>query len=95
MVGLDELEGRYATSPDLLDVLRRTGSDLGVGRRLFQRIVFNVAIGNNDDHVRNHAAFWGGHALELTPTYDLRPQIRSGETSAQAMAFNRDGTRDS
>jgi hypothetical protein len=33
--------------------------------------------------------------LELTPAYDLCPQIRSGETSAQAMAFNRDGTRES
>ena len=93
MLGLDEMEGRYATYPDLLDVLRRIGSDPGVGRRLFQRIAFNVAVGNNDDHARNHAAFWDGHALELTPAYDLCPQIRSGETSAQAMAFDRDGTR--
>ena len=36
-----------------------------------------------------------GHNLELTPAYDLCPQVRSGETSAQAMAFDRDGTRDS
>jgi serine/threonine-protein kinase HipA len=95
MLGLDEMEGRYATYPDLLDVLRRTGSDPGVGRQLFQRIAFNVAVGNNDDHARNHAAMWDGDALELTPAYDLCPQIRSGETSAQAMAFDRDGTRDS
>lgn len=95
MLGLDEMEGRYATYPDLLDVLRRDGHDPAVGRRLFERIVFNIAIGNNDDHARNHAAFWDGHALELTPAYDLCPQIRSGETSAQAMAFDRDGTRES
>ena len=95
MLGLDEMEGRYATYPDLLDVLRRTGTDAAIGRRLFERIVFNVAIGNNDDHPRNHAAFWDGKALELTPAYDLCPQIRSGETSSQAMAFDRDGTRDS
>ncbi|WP_395112489.1 type II toxin-antitoxin system HipA family toxin [Antrihabitans spumae] len=95
MLGLDEMEGRYATYPDLLDVLRRTGTDPAIGRRLFERIVFNVAIGNNDDHARNHAAFWDGKALELTPAYDLCPQIRSGETSSQALAFDRKGTRNS
>ncbi|WP_245649953.1 type II toxin-antitoxin system HipA family toxin [Millisia brevis] len=95
MLGLDEMEGRYATYPDLLDVLRRDGRDPDVGRRLFERIVFNIAIGNNDDHARNHAAFWDGRMLELTPAYDLCPQIRSGETSAQAMAFDRNGTRES
>ncbi|MFD4785434.1 HipA domain-containing protein [Rhodococcus qingshengii] len=61
MLGLDEMEGRYATYPDLLDVLRRTGTDPSIGRRLFQRIAFNIAVGNNDDHARNHAAFWDGH----------------------------------
>jgi len=95
MLGLDEMEGRYATYPDLLDVLRRTGTDAAIGRRLFERIVFNVAVGNNDDHARNHAAFWDGKALDLTPAYDLCPQIRSGETSSQALAFDRKGTRDS
>ncbi|MFD4403321.1 type II toxin-antitoxin system HipA family toxin [Nocardia sp. NPDC058499] len=95
MLGLDEMEARYATYPDLLDVLRRDGADPDIGRKLFERIVFNVAIGNNDDHARNHAAFWTGHALDLTPAYDLCPQPRSGETSAQAMAVGRDGRRDS
>lgn len=95
MLGLDEMEGRYATYPDLLDVLRRDGTDAAIGRRLFERIVFNVAIGNNDDHARNHAAFWDGKALDLTPAYDLCPQIRSGETSSQALAFDREGNRDS
>lgn len=95
MLGLDELEGRYATYPDLLDVLRHAGTDAAIGRRLFERIVFNVAIGNNDDHARNHAAFWDGQFLELTPAYDLCPQVRSGETPSQALAFDREGTRDS
>jgi serine/threonine-protein kinase HipA len=95
MLGLDEMEARYATYPDLLDVLRRDGVDPNVGRALFERIVFNVAIGNNDDHARNHAAFWDGRSLTLTPAYDLCPQVRSGETSTQAIAINRDGDRNS
>ena len=95
MLGFDEMMARYATYPDLLDVLRRVGTDPHVGRKLFERIVFNVAVGNSDDHARNHAAFWDGQNLDLTPAYDLCPQTRSGETSAQAMAFGRDGQRDS
>lgn len=95
MLRLDEMEARYATYPELLDVLRRDGADSDIGRKLFERIVFNVAIGNNDDHARNHAAFWNGRDLDLTPAYDLCPQPRSGETSARAMAFDRDGQRDS
>ncbi len=95
MLGLDEMAGRYATYPEILDVLRRNGSDPDVGRRLFERIVFNIAIGNNDDHARNHAAFWDGRSLALTPAYDLCPQARSGETSYQAMAIDRQGNRTS
>lgn len=95
MLALAEFQARYATYPDLLDVLRERGSEPDVGRRLFERIVLNIAIGNNDDHARNHAAFWDGHHLDLTPAYDLTPQIRSGETSAQAMAIGRRGERDS
>ncbi len=95
MLGLDEMAGRYATYPEILDVLKRHGSDPDVGRRLFERIVFNIAIGNNDDHARNHAAFWDGRELTLTPAYDLCPQARSGETSSQAMAIDRQGNRTS
>jgi serine/threonine-protein kinase HipA len=93
MLGLHEEVARYATYPDLLDVLRRDGTDPAVGLRLFERIVFNVAIGNHDDHARNHAAFWDGRHLTLTPAFDLTPQARSGDTAAQAMAIDRDGNR--
>lgn len=97
MLGFDALLGaRYGSYPEMLDVLREWGRDpQDIGRRLFERIVFNVAIGNNDDHARNHAAFWDGRSLELTPAFDLTPQPRSTDTSAQAMAIGRDGSRGS
>ena len=47
--------------------------------------MFNVLIGNTDDHARNHSAFWNGHDLSLTPAYDLCPQMRSGREATQAM----------
>ena len=40
---------------------------------LYGRMVFNVLCGNSDDHARNHAAFWDGTTLSLTPAYDIAP----------------------
>lgn len=97
MLGFDALLGaRYGSYPEMLDVLREHDRlPTKVGRTLFERVVFNVAIGNNDDHARNHAAFWDGESLALTPAFDLTPQVRSTDTSAQAMAIGRDGSRGS
>lgn len=92
----DFLGARYSSYTELLDVLRkydRNGAT--AGRTLFERIVFNIAIGNTDDHARNHAAFWDGEQLELTPAYDLCPQLRSGTEARQAMDVTVDGRRDS
>lgn len=96
LVGLDEMQARYATYPMLLDVLReKAAQPASIGVDLFTRIVFNIAIGNSDDHARNHAAFWDGRLLRLTPAYDLAPGPRSGEISSQAMAIGRGGERSS
>lgn len=91
----DFLGARYSSYPELLDVLHRrsaVGADLS--RAMFERIVFNIAIGNSDDHARNHAAFWDGKNTELTPAYDLAPQPRSGTQERQAMDISRDGSRE-
>lgn len=96
MLGLDEMLGRYATYYDLADLIRqRFNEPAATLRELFSRIVFNVCVGNIDDHARNHAAFWDGFALTLTPAYDLCPQPRSGTQVNQAMAIGRDGRRES
>lgn len=82
--------------PDLLDVLlQKSATAHGVGEQVFLRAAFNVAIGNTDDHLRNHAAFWDGGHLELAPAYDLSPVMRTGESAAQALGLNRDGDRTS
>jgi serine/threonine-protein kinase HipA len=94
MLGLDEIMGRYATYPALADLIRqRFTNPAATLRELFTRIVFNICVGNTDDHARNHAAFWDGGMLTLTPAYDLCPQLRSGTEANQAMAIGRDGQR--
>lgn len=96
LLELDEMEGRWATYPDLADLIRaRFIHPDATLRELFARIVFNICVSNTDDHARNHAAFWDGEQLTLTPAYDVCPQLRSGESAAQAMAITRDGRRES
>jgi len=94
ILGLHELAGRHATYHDLADVIRRRFIDRRrTLRELFSRIVFNILVGNTDDHARNHAAFWDGERLDLTPAYDICPQARAGGEQAQAMAIAPDGGR--
>lgn len=74
--------------PALLEVLlRESASASGLAEDVFRRAAFNIAIGNTDDHLRNHAALWDGRHLELTPAYDLSPVLRSGETASQAIGI--------
>jgi serine/threonine-protein kinase HipA len=90
MAQTDEMYARYVSYPQILDVLRLYAKDATQPwPELFRRIAMNIAISNNDDHARNHAAFWDGTHLELTPAYDLAPGQRSGDTFEQAMAFGR------
>jgi serine/threonine-protein kinase HipA len=86
LLGLDEMMGRYASYQDLAEIIRtRFTSPKATLRELYGRLVFNVLCGNTDDHARNHAAFWDGKALTLTPAYDICPQNRNGREANQAM----------
>jgi serine/threonine-protein kinase HipA len=86
LFGLDELMARYASYEDLAAIVRhRFDAPTDSLHELFGRLVFNVLCGNTDDHARNHAAFWDGRNLRLTPAYDICPQQRAGNEATQAM----------
>lgn len=86
LLGLNEVTGRYASYEDLAAVVRHRFVDpKGTLRELYSRLTFNVLTGNTDDHARNHAAFWDGRTLRLTPAYDVCPQPRAGEEAGQSM----------
>ena len=40
---------------------------------LYRRVVFNICIGNADDHFRNHAFLLDKKGWELSPAYDMNP----------------------
>ena len=86
LLRLNEMEARYASYTDLAEIIRlKFNQPKKTLKELFNRMVFNVLCGNNDDHARNHAAFWDGRQLKLTPAYDICPQSRTGQESSQAM----------
>lgn len=86
LFGLDEMMARYASYEELTDIIRqRFDEPKATLRELYGRLVFNIVCGNTDDHARNHAAFWDGKRLKLTPAYDICPQNRTGNEATQAM----------
>lgn len=86
LLGLPETSPQAAAYGDLSYVLRGRSNDPVRDRReLFSRMVFNVLCGNTDDHARNHAAFWDGRQIALTPAYDICPYLRVGGEATQAM----------
>lgn len=94
-LGLAEMESRHSSYAELAEAVRvgpwvETAATL---RELYTRMVFNVCVGNNDDHPRNHAAFWDGTRLHQTPAYDIAPSPRATSVSSQAIGISRNGRR--
>lgn len=91
LFGLDDMMARYASYETFAEIIRhRFDHPKETLKELFSRLVFNILCGNTDDHARNHAAFWNGKTLCLTPAYDLCPQNRSGNEATQAMLISGD-----
>ncbi len=86
LFGLDDMMARYASYETLAEIIRhRFIEPKKTLKELFSRLLFNILCGNTDDHARNHAAFWDGKHLSLTPAYDICPQGRAGNEAGQAM----------
>jgi serine/threonine-protein kinase HipA len=89
LFGLDEMMAMYASYEELAELIRyRFADPVETLRELYGRMVFNILCGNTDDHARNHAAFWDGTSLSLTPAYDICPQPRTGNEASQAMLIH-------
>ncbi|RKZ92642.1 MAG: HipA domain-containing protein [Candidatus Parabeggiatoa sp. nov. 1] len=88
LLKLNEMEARYASYQKLAELIRHQfDKPLNSLHEIYKRIVFNILLGNTDDHARNPAAFWDGIALSLTPAYDICPQTRTGREATQAITL--------
>ena len=85
---------RYASYEELCEIIRHKFSNPKDNlTELFKRLVFNILCGNTDDHARNHAAFWDGVSLSLTPAYDICPQSRAGNEASQGMIISKENRK--
>lgn len=44
-------------------------------QQLWRRVVFNIAISNTDDHIRNHGFMISNNGWRLSPAYDMNPSV--------------------
>ncbi|MDF1629571.1 MAG: HipA domain-containing protein [Alcanivoracaceae bacterium] len=68
-------DGDYdASYLELAQFLTEHGSDAKKDlAQLWRRIVFNVAVSNADDHLRNHGFIFRKNGWALSPAYDINP----------------------
>lgn len=78
LVASHESESNTKSYMDVVDAIRRyclvqtVKSDI---EELYARMIFNIFVSNDDDHLRNHAFLWN-HELKgwgLSPLYDVMP----------------------
>ena len=50
-------------------------------RELWKRIIFNMAVSNTDDHLRNHGFILHKYGWRLSPLYDVNPIPYGNELS--------------
>jgi serine/threonine-protein kinase HipA len=77
MQSLLKADGYYnAGYRDLTEVIKHISSQPGHDlHRLFQQMVFNVMIGNTDDHLKNFIMLHADAGWRLSPAFDLTPNI--------------------
>ena len=79
LVGCDETESRTKAYADIAQAVRSHCHPSVIradNAELFKRMVYNVLVSNDDDHLRNHGFTWeprlGG--WRLSPLYDVLPR---------------------
>jgi serine/threonine-protein kinase HipA len=60
----------------LAEFIQFSGVDIAENlQQLWRRIVFNIAVSNTDDHLRNHGFLLHKEGWILSPAYDMNPSI--------------------
>jgi len=90
---LEELEkGSY---PELAGQMRKFVKNVNRDlHELYRRLVFNVFIRNQDDHLRNHGFIHGAQGWRLSPLYDVLPipARRSADNFSLSLIIGQEGT---
>jgi serine/threonine-protein kinase HipA len=79
LVGCDETESRTKAYTDLAQAVRSHCHPSVIradNAELFKRMVYNIFVSNDDDHLRNHGFVWEPRMAgwRLSPLYDVLPR---------------------
>jgi serine/threonine-protein kinase HipA len=79
LAACEEMESPDKSYADLAHAIRRYCHPRVIrenNRELFERLVFNIFVSNDDDHLRNHGFVWDPRlpGWRLSPLYDVMPR---------------------
>lgn len=82
LVACDETESRTKSYADLAEAVRKYCHPSVIRKdneELFKRMVYNIFVSNDDDHLRNHGFVWDPRlpGWRLSPLYDVLPRASS------------------
>jgi serine/threonine-protein kinase HipA len=61
---------------DIAEFIQFSGGNIQADlHQLWRRIIFNIAISNTDDHLRNHGFILTSKGWSLSPAYDINPSV--------------------
>ena len=75
---------------DIVDFILQNCCDVEDNlRQLYRRVAFNIAIGNSDDHFRNHGFLLTPRGWTLSPAYDMNPTLNDYQSLLINSSTNR------
>jgi len=61
---------------EIAEFIQNSGSNIKADLlQLWRRIIFNIAISNTNDHLRNHGFIIKNNGWRLSPAFDINPSI--------------------
>src|SRR5690606_32689538 len=78
----DTIRDNPASYLDIAEFIQTYGAKTKENlHQLWRRIVFNIAISNTDDHLRNHGFILTDEGWILSPAYDINPSVEKNGLS--------------
>ncbi|WP_317124801.1 type II toxin-antitoxin system HipA family toxin [Aureibaculum luteum] len=72
----DTIRDKTSSYLEIAEFIQNYGVNIDINlAQLWWRIVFNIAISNTDDHLRNHGFILTDKGWVLSPAYDINPSI--------------------
>lgn len=106
MTLLERQDGQAGASYiDIVELISDHGAQHHINtdlEQLYRRVIFNVLVGNRDDHLRNHGCLRNKSGWRLAPAFDMNPNLYKhehaltldGQTAAPSLKAVRQSAED-